>query len=170
MVGAARGYRVVLTMPDTMSKERRAVLRAFGAELVLTPGAEGMRGAVAKAEEIGATEGAVLVRQFENQANPKAHRRTTAEEIWQDTEGRVDVFVGGVGTGGTITGVAEVIKARHDTLKEFLRIIHVPEKIASADACYMEHELHPETIRQIRLLVEVLRADSGVSERIRRGG
>ncbi len=112
MVGAARGYKVVLTMPETMSKERRALLRAFGAELVLTPGAEGMKGAVARAEQLGHSDGAVLVRQFENEANPAMHRRTTAEEIWDDTDGTVDVLVAGVGTGGTITGVGHVLKER----------------------------------------------------------
>ena len=112
MVGAARGYQVVLTMPETMSKERRALLRAFGAELVLTPGAEGMKGAVNKAEEIGRERGAVLVRQFANEANPKIHRETTAEEIWADTDGTVDIVVAGIGTGGTITGVGQVLKER----------------------------------------------------------
>ena len=112
MVGAAKGYHVVLTMPETMSRERRGLLRAFGAELVLTPGPEGMRGAVAKAEEIGAERGAVLVRQFANEANPEVHRRTTAEEIWKDTDGEVDVVVAGIGTGGTITGVGQVLKGR----------------------------------------------------------
>ena len=112
MVGAARGYTVVLTMPETMSKERRALLRAFGAELVLTPGSEGMKGAVAKAEEIGAERGAVLARQFANAANPEVHRRTTAVEIWDDTDGAVDVVVAGIGTGGTITGVGQVLKAK----------------------------------------------------------
>ncbi|HET7279310.1 MAG TPA: cysteine synthase A [Dermatophilaceae bacterium] len=112
MVGAARGYRVVLTMPDTMSKERRALLRAYGAELILTPGAEGMKGALNKAEEIGAQEGSVLARQFSNEANPEIHRKTTAEEIWKDTDGQVDIVVSGIGTGGTITGVGQVLKAR----------------------------------------------------------
>ncbi|MDR2381813.1 MAG: cysteine synthase A [Bifidobacteriaceae bacterium] len=117
-VGAARGYRVVLTMPESMSKERRALLRAFGAELVLTPASEGMKGAVAAAEKIAAERpGAILARQFENEANPEIHRRTTAEEIWADTDGAVDVVVGGVGTGGTITGVGQVIKARKPSLK-----------------------------------------------------
>ncbi len=113
MVGAARGYKVVLTMPDSMSKERRALLRAFGAELVLTPGPDGMKGAVDAAERI-ATErpGAVLARQFANAANPEIHRTTTAEEIWTDTLGAVDIFVAGIGTGGTITGVGEVLKKR----------------------------------------------------------
>ena len=117
MVGAARGYRVVLTMPETMSKERRALLRAFGAELVLTPGPEGMRGAVARAEAIGAEEGAVLVRQFANQANVDIHRKTTAEEIWNDTDGTVDYVVAGIGTGGTISGVGQVLKERKPSVK-----------------------------------------------------
>ena len=113
MVGAARGYDVVLTMPESASKERRALLRAFGAELVLTPAAEGMRGAVARAEAIAAERpGAVLARQFANEANPAIHRATTAEEIWADTDGGVDVLVAGIGTGGTITGVGQVLKER----------------------------------------------------------
>ena len=118
MVGAARGYKTILTMPDSMSKERRALLRAFGAELVLTPAAEGMKGAVAKAEELGAS-GAVLVRQFENEANPEIHRKTTAEEIWRDTDGNVDAIVAGIGTGGTITGIGQVLKPRRPSLKIF---------------------------------------------------
>ena len=112
MVGAARGYRVVLTMPETMSRERRALLRAFGAELVLTPGSEGMNGAVRRAEEIAETTGAVPVRQFANTANPAIHRDTTAEEIWKDTDGGVDILVAGIGTGGTITGVGRLLKER----------------------------------------------------------
>ena len=116
MVGAARGYKTILTMPDSMSKERRALLRAFGAELVLTPAAEGMKGAVAKAEELGAS-GAVLVRQFENTANPEIHRKTTAQEIWRDTDGKVDVLVAGIGTGGTITGIGQVLKVKNPNIK-----------------------------------------------------
>ena len=117
MVGAARGYQVILTMPETMSKERRALLRAFGAELVLTPGSEGMKGAVARAEQIGAERGAVQVKQFANPANPEVHRRTTAEEIWDDTDGTVDIVVAGIGTGGTITGAGRYLKEQKQGLK-----------------------------------------------------
>lgn len=118
MVCAARGYRCVLTMPDTMSNERRMLLRAFGAELVLTPGAEGMAGAIAKAEELAKSDQRYFVpQQFENPANPAIHRKTTAEEVWRDTEGKIDFFVAGVGTGGTITGVAEVIKERKPSVQ-----------------------------------------------------
>ncbi len=125
MVGAARGYNVVLTMPETMSLERRALLRAYGAELVLTPGPQGMRGAVEKANEIAAERGGVLARQFANPANVAIHRKTTAEEIWNDTEGQVDIIVAGVGTGGTVSGVGQVLKER----KPEVRIIAVePEE------------------------------------------
>jgi cysteine synthase A len=125
MVGAARGYNVVLTMPETMSLERRALLRAYGAELVLTPGPQGMRGAVEKANEIAAERGGVLARQFANPANVAIHRKTTAEEIWNDTEGKVDIVVAGVGTGGTVSGVGQVLKER----KPEVRIIAVePEE------------------------------------------
>lgn len=117
-VCAARGYRLILTMPDTMSLERRQLLSIFGAEMVLTPGAEGMRGAVRKAEELVAQNPNYwMPQQFKNPANPEIHRLTTAEEIWRDTEGRVDILVSGVGTGGTITGVAEVIKSRKPEFK-----------------------------------------------------
>jgi len=119
MVGAARGYKVVLTMPDSMSRERRALLRAFGAELVLTPAAEGMRGSIAKAEEIGSQPGSVLVRQFKNDANPEIHRNTTAKEIWEDTEGTVDAVIAGIGTGGTITGIGQVLKKLKPSVKIF---------------------------------------------------
>lgn len=117
-VSAVRGYRLVLTMPDSMSLERRKVLKALGAELVLTPAAEGMKGAVKRALEIAESEkGAYVPQQFENPANPEVHRRTTAEEIWQDTDGKVDILISGVGTGGTITGVAEVLKSRKPSFK-----------------------------------------------------
>jgi cysteine synthase A len=113
MVAAAKGYRCTLVMPDTMSIERRKLLRAFGAELILTPGSEGMRGAIRLATEMAASDPRYFMpQQFENPANPEIHRRTTAEEIWRDTDGRLDVFVAGVGTGGTITGVAQVLKPR----------------------------------------------------------
>lgn len=114
---AARQYRLILTMPETMSIERRKLLKHFGAELVLTPGAEGMKGAIAKAKEIRAsTTNSFMPNQFENPANPEIHRLTTAEEIWRDTEGEIDIFIAGVGTGGTITGVSEVIKSRKPDL------------------------------------------------------
>ena len=122
MVAAGRGYRVVLTMPETMSVERRNLLRAYGAELVLTPGPAGMKGAIARAEEVRQEiEGAFVPQQFENPANPEVHRRTTAEEVWNDTDGKVDIFVAGVGTGGTVTGVGEVLKER----KPDVRIVAV---------------------------------------------
>ena len=113
MVAAARGYKIVLTMPETMSKERRALLRAFGAQLILTPGPDGMGGAIRKAEELAASDPRyLLLQQFNNPANPEIHRQTTAEEIWRDTDGKVDILISGVGTGGTITGISEVLKAR----------------------------------------------------------
>jgi len=118
MVCAARGYRCVLTMPETMSVERRILLRAYGAELILTPGPEGMAGAIAKAEELAKTDQRYFIpQQFENPANPAVHRVTTAQEIWNDTDGQIDIFVGGVGTGGTITGVAEAIKERNPSVR-----------------------------------------------------
>jgi cysteine synthase A len=118
MVGAARGYKVILTMPETMSTERRVMLRAYGAEIVLTPGSEGMRGAVEKAQDIVAnTENSIWAQQFANEANPEIHRTTTAEEIWADTEGKVDIFVAGIGAGGTVTGVGQVLKERNPDIQ-----------------------------------------------------
>ncbi len=118
MVAAARGYKIVLTMPETMSKERRALLRGYGAELILTPGPDGMGGAIRKAEELVASDPRYFMpQQFKNLANPEIHRKTTAEEIWRDTDGQVDFLVSGIGTGGTITGVGEVIKARKPSFK-----------------------------------------------------
>ena len=120
MVAAARGYKLILTMPETMSMERRAMLRAYGAELVLTPGSEGMRGAITRAQEIvdsASNEYYYMLQQFQNPANPEIHSKTTALEIWEDTDGKVDILVAGVGTGGTVTGVAETIKARKPEFK-----------------------------------------------------
>ncbi|MBM7796944.1 cysteine synthase A [Pseudoglutamicibacter cumminsii] len=118
MVGAARGYRVILTMPETMSSERRVILRAFGAEIVLTSGADGMRGAVEKAQQIvQETDNAILASQFSNQANPEIHEATTGPEIWNDTDGAVDILVGGVGTGGTITGAGRYLKKQKSGVK-----------------------------------------------------
>jgi cysteine synthase A len=118
MVCALRGYRLILTMPETMSLERRKLLRLMGAELVLTPGSQGMKGAISKASELAEQmPGSFIPQQFKNPANPEIHRRTTAEEIWHDTEGRADILVAGVGTGGTITGVGEIMKSRKPTFR-----------------------------------------------------
>ena len=118
MVAAAKGYKAILTMPETMSKERRVLLRAFGAQLVLTPGPDGMGGAIAKAMEIAASDDSYWIpQQFENPANPAIHRHTTAEEIWRDTEGKVDIIIGGVGTGGTISGIGEAMKERNAAIQ-----------------------------------------------------
>lgn len=118
LVAAARGYRLILTMPETMSVERRSLLKALGAEIVLTPGSEGMSGAIRKAEEVQtANPGSIIMQQFKNPANPEIHRKTTAEEIWRDTDGKVDIFVSGVGTGGTITGVGEVLKKMNPAIR-----------------------------------------------------
>lgn len=118
MVCAARGYKAAFVMPETMSRERKLMLKAFGAELILTPGPEGMPGAIKKANELAAADARYFIpQQFDNPANPEIHRRTTAEEVWRDTEGQVDVFVSGIGTGGTITGVGEVLKARKPGVK-----------------------------------------------------
>lgn len=117
-VGTAKGYRVIITMPETMSEERKRLLRALGAQLVLTPGAKGMKGAIERAEEIAAqTPHAFIPQQFANQANPEIHRKTTAQEIWRDTDGNVDIFVAGVGTGGTVTGVGSALKEHNPNLK-----------------------------------------------------
>jgi cysteine synthase A len=159
-VAAAKGYKCVIVMPDTFSLERRKLLKAFGAELVLTPGAEGMRGAIAKAQEIAAnTPNSWIPQQFENPANPEIHRNTTAEEVWRDTDGQVDIFVAGVGTGGTVTGVGEVIKARKPDFKVVAveptesPVIaggkHSPHKIQGIGAGFIPANLNTEVIDEI---------------------
>jgi len=172
-VCAARGYRLILTMPETMSVERRKLLKILGAELVLTPGSEGMSGALRKAEELAASDARhLLLQQFANPANPEIHRTTTAEEIWQDTDGRVDIFVAGVGTGGTITGVSEILKAR----KPSFRVIAVepadspvlsggkpgPHKIQGIGAGFVPDVLRMDLVDEI---IQVKHEDAGVVTR-----
>ena len=172
-VAAARGYRLILTMPETMSVERRQVLRILGAEIVLTEGAKGMRGAIEKAEEImRSIPGSFMPQQFKNPSNPEIHRRTTAEEIWKDTDGTVDVFIAGVGTGGTITGVAEVLKAR----KPSVRVIAVepkdspvlsggkagPHKIQGIGAGFVPEILNTKVIDEV---IAVSNDDAGITAR-----
>jgi cysteine synthase A len=170
---AAKGYQLILTMPDTMSIERRQLLSVLGAKLVLTPGSESMQGAIAAAEELVRTiPGAVMLQQFTNPANPEIHRRTTAEEIWRDTDGKVDMLVSGVGTGGTITGVAEVIKSRK---KEFKAIAvepdaspvlsggpPAPHKIQGIGAGFVPGVLNREILDEI---IRVKDQDAGVTVR-----
>ncbi|MCK4964796.1 MAG: cysteine synthase A, partial [Dehalococcoidia bacterium] len=172
-VCAAKGYRLILTMPDTMSLERRQLLAAFGAELVLTPGAEGMPGAIRRAEELVANNpNYFMPQQFKNPANPQIHRETTAEEIWEDTDGRVDILVSGIGTGGTITGVAEVIKERKP---EFQAIAVEPKdspvlsggkpgshKIQGIGAGFVPQVLRMDLVDEI---VQVTNEDAGIMAR-----
>lgn len=173
LVSASRGYRLTLTMPETMSLERRRILTALGAELVLTPGGEGMPGTIRKAEELAASDSRYLMlQQFKNLANPEVHRRTTAEEIWKDTEGGVDILVAGVGTGGTITGAAEVLKAYNPAL----RVVAVepvgspvlsggspgPHKIQGIGAGFVPEVLNTEVIDEI---IAVQDADAGTMAR-----
>jgi cysteine synthase A len=172
-VAAAKGYRLILTMPETMSIERRKILKAFGAELVLTEGPKGMRGAIAKAEELARElPNSFIPQQFQNPANPAIHRRTTAEEIWNDTDGKVDIFVGGVGTGGTLTGVGEALKSR----KPGLKVVAVepegspvlsggtagPHKLQGIGAGFVPDVLNREVIDEI---VRVNEQDAAVTSR-----
>jgi cysteine synthase A len=171
-VAASRGYRLILTMPETMSVERRRLLAALGAELILTPGKGGMGAAIAMAEELAEKEGHLLLQQFANPANPEVHRKTTAEEIWNDTDGQVDVFVSGVGTGGTITGVADVIKRRKPSFKA-IAVEPVgspvlsggqpgPHKIQGIGAGFVPDVLQVELIDEI---VQVADEDAGAAAR-----
>ncbi|GBR76447.1 cysteine synthase A [Candidatus Termititenax persephonae] len=170
-IAAAKGYRLILTMPETMSIERRQLLKIFGAELVLTEGAKGMKGAIEKAEELHRnTPDSFIPQQFDNPANPEIHRQTTAEEIWQDTDGTVDIIVGGVGTGGTLTGTGEVLKKRKPTLK----IIAVeptdspvlsggkagPHKIQGIGAGFVPQVFNPQIIDEI---IQVKHTDAGTT-------
>jgi cysteine synthase A len=172
-VAAAKGYRLILTMPETMSVERRQLLKIFGAELVLTEGPKGMKGAIEKAEELTrTTPDSIILQQFNNPANPEIHRRTTAEEIWNDTDGKVDILVAGVGTGGTITGVAEVIKQRKQTFKaiavepESSPVLSGgkpgPHKIQGIGAGFVPQVLNREIIDEI---IRVKEADAGNAAR-----
>jgi cysteine synthase A len=172
-VAAARGYRLILTMPETMSIERRALLKIFGAEIVLTPGAEGMRGAITKAEEIvAATPGAFMPQQFNNPANVEIHKKTTAEEIWKDTDGNVDFLVAGVGTGGTITGITSIIKQRKPSFKAIgvepatSAVLSGgrpgPHKIQGIGAGFVPEIYHPELVDEI---ITVADEDAGKNAR-----
>jgi cysteine synthase len=172
-VAAAKGYRLILTMPETMSVERRQLLKIFGAELVLTEGPKGMKGAIEKAEELTKTiPDSIILQQFNNPANPEIHRRTTAEEIWNDTDGKVDILVSGVGTGGTITGVAEVLKQRKPTFKaiavepEASPVLSGgkpgPHKIQGIGAGFVPQVLNREIIDEI---IKVKETDAGDAAR-----
>jgi cysteine synthase A len=172
-VSAAKGYKLILTMPDTMSIERRQLLAIFGAQLVLTPGAEGMKGAVSKAEAlVKEIPGSIILQQFNNPANPEIHRKTTAEEIWNDTDGKVDILVAGIGTGGTITGVSEVIKKRKSSFKAIAVEPDAspvlsggkpgPHKIQGIGAGFVPQVLNKEIIDEI---IRVTNDDAGATAR-----